>query len=113
MALELLQYQREQLQVNILNPLQEIKADIGRRLQRKEVQIIKSFLSKDIHCKILEKANDGEVLFELIHEYYGKDSLKFIARLLSKAKCQDLVEMLQDWKSNNNKIMDSNIFHRK
>lgn len=112
MAVELLQYQREQLQVNILDPLQEIKEDIGRRLQRKEVQIIKSFLTKDIHREILEKASDGEVLVEVIDEFYGKDSLKFIERLLSKAKCQDLVEMLQDWKSNN-KIIESNLFHGK
>jgi hypothetical protein len=104
-AIDVLRYQREQLQVNVLGPLQQVKDTIGRCLQQKEVQIIKTLLTRDIKKETLDKASDGEALMAVFDLYYGKDNLKFIERLLAKASCQDLVDMVQDWKSNNNVLV--------
>ncbi|XP_032233533.1 uncharacterized protein LOC5508831 [Nematostella vectensis] len=100
--LDFLRFQRAQIGEAVLYPLHRIKTAIGRCLHREEVRQIKRFLGQEIRNDILAKVVNSEGLMSLLDDCYGYDNLRFLERLLSKANCLDLVEMLRDWKSSSN-----------
>ena len=109
--LEFLLFQRQQLQYNVLDPLQRIKSAIGRSIQPHQVDLIKSILNREVRNFALAEVYDGVHLIDVFDLCYGKDNLKFIERLLNEADLQSVSHMVKNWKSRN-KSMVPNAFYR-
>lgn len=110
--MEFMLFQREQLQHNVLDPLQRIKTTIGRSIEPYQVDILKSLLNRDVRNFALTEVYDGEHLIDVFDLCYGKDNLKFMERLLNEANLQNLAQMMRSWKSKNKSLVP-NVFYRK
>lgn len=110
--IDFLLFQRQQLQYNVLDPLQSIKSAIGRSIGPLQVDAIKSLLNREVRNFALGEVYDGQHLMDVFDLCYGQDNLKFIERLLDEANLRNISQMVRQRMSRNRRLQP-NVFYRK
>ena len=103
-SIRALRFERQRLSDLVLSPLQHIKDFVARNMSSKEVASAVEFLHNVIRPDTLKTITDGEALIAVLNLYYGRDNLRVLKRLLNMVGCRDLVEVLNEWESNNNPV---------